>query len=116
MVTPEFQGAFAGCSWCGGRGCNQCTYERQKWFEAHYEPDGTPKPIFTANPNDPADMELLKMVVGRAALEKAFGPGGGGIEEVHDNAALANLLKAARQAREAPAAPADSEPQKGGSA
>jgi hypothetical protein len=102
MVTPQFKGAFAGCSWCGGRGCNQCSYERQKWFEAHYEPDGTPQPIFTANPNDPEEMELLNMVVGRKALERAFGPGGGGIVDIHKNAALATMLKALRGKRQAP--------------
>jgi hypothetical protein len=97
MVRAEFQGAFEHCSWCGGRGCNQCTYERQKWIEANYGPDGLPKPIFEANPDNPEDMELLKFVVGREALEHAFGPGGGGMQEIHERAAEASILQLLRK-------------------
>jgi hypothetical protein len=93
MVRPEFQGAFEHCPWCHGRGCNQCPYERQKWMEANYGPDGLPKPIFEANPDDPHDMDLLKRVVGREALEHAFGPDGGGVAEIEIRAAEARLLQ-----------------------
>ena len=94
MAIPEFQGAFEHCSWCGGRGCNQCTYERQKWIEANFGPDGLPQPIFEAQTDNPEDRELLKHVVGREALEQAFGPDGGGVEEIEQRAAQARVLQA----------------------
>jgi hypothetical protein len=94
MAVPEFQGAFEYCPWCGGRGCNQCPYERRKWQEAHYGPDGLPQPIFEAQADNPHDLELLKRFLGREALEHAFGPEGGGIEEIEQGAAQARLIQA----------------------
>ena len=57
------------------------------------------KPIFTADRNDPEDMAALRRVVGREALERAFGEGGRGIAEVEYNAAVESLLQALRKSR-----------------
>lgn len=90
-MTTYFKGAFSRCSWCGGRGCNQCPLERQK-FEAQL-----PQPLFTADVNDPGDMELLKEVFGREALEHAFGPDGGGMPEIEQAAAMASFKQMMRK-------------------
>ena len=85
--------AFDGCSWCNGKGCNQCRYERKK-HKAQIEANlKDPQPIFTADINNPGDMQLLKDFFGRDALEKAFGPDGGGVEEINRNAAIASLTQ-----------------------
>lgn len=81
----EFRGAYQGCNWCYGNGCNQCEAERQKAFEQ------AQKPIFTAKADNPHDMEILKEVLGREALEHAFGPDGDGMQEIERNAALGSL-------------------------
>ena len=90
-MTTYFKGAFHRCSWCNGRGCNQCHLERQK---VESQP---PKPLFSADVNDPGDMELLKEVFGREALEHAFGPDGGGMPEIEEGAALASFKQAMRK-------------------
>jgi hypothetical protein len=88
--------AFAGCSWCDGHGCNQCFYEREK-YEAKIEANlKTPQPIFTADLNNPGDMQLLKDFFGKDALEHAFGPDGNGTEEINLNAAMASLTQELR--------------------
>jgi hypothetical protein len=97
MARPEFVGAFEHCPWCSGRGCNQCTAERQKWNKARSGPDGLPQPLFTAMTDNPDDMELLKSVAGREALEHAFGPGGGGLAEIEERAAEARVIQAIHQ-------------------
>lgn len=71
------------CDWCSGRGCIACA-EKRRQLDAEYKrhvPNG-PQPIFTADINDPAQVEEAKTVIGKEALEKAFGPGGGGVEEI----------------------------------
>jgi hypothetical protein len=70
-----------------------CDEERRKYEERRA------KPIFTADRNDPEDMEALRRVVGREALEQAFGPGGGGMTEVEYNAAVESLVQTIRKAR-----------------
>ena len=88
--------AFDGCSWCSGQGCNQCRYERKK-YEAQIEANlKNPQPIFSADRNNPGDMQLLKDVFGKDALEQAFGPDGGGMEEINRNAAVASLTQELR--------------------
>ena len=89
--------AFDGCSWCNGRGCNQCVYEREKWEATIEANQKNPQPIFTADLNEPGDMQLLKDFLGKDALEHAFGPDGGGIEEIHQNAAIASLTQELRK-------------------
>jgi hypothetical protein len=68
-----------------------CDKEREKAEESARQP------IFTADRNDPEDMELLKEVFGVDALQQAFGPGGGGMDEVHRNAAIASLRQVLRR-------------------
>lgn len=90
---------YVPCAFCGGGseclgfgGCMACFSARQKKkkeLDEEYKrqfPDG-PKPFFTAKLDDPEQVEQAKRVIGREALEKAFGPGGGGIEEITQKAA-----------------------------
>lgn len=89
--------AFGGCSWCSGQGCNQCNFERKK-YEAQIEANlKNPQPIFTADINNPDDMQLLKSCFGKDALEHAFGPDGGGMDEINLNAAIASLTQELRK-------------------
>lgn len=46
---------------------------------------GGPQPIFTVNRSSDPEMAELKNVFGRDALERAFGQGGRGIEEILEN-------------------------------
>lgn len=87
-------GAYRDCRWCHGRGCLQCPEEYEK---AALE---RAKPILTAKIDNPAEMEEMRRVVGVEALEKAFGPGGDGIREIELNAAIVNLTRVLRRARE----------------
>lgn len=64
-------------------------------------PNG-PEPMLVVRRDNPEDMELLKKVFHREAIEKAFGPGGGGMEEIERNAAEARAVQAARQAESNP--------------
>ena len=73
-------GRYADCRFCRGRGCPSCDIEADKDYKAAF-PDG-PKPIFTAHLDKPEEMEELKRVFGRESLERAFSPGGGGMDEI----------------------------------
>jgi hypothetical protein len=79
------------CQWCRGEGCVACFNARQKRevaLEEEYArqfPNG-PQPIFTVKRDDPEQMAALRRVAGVEALEKAFGPGGGGVGEIEENA------------------------------
>lgn len=81
---------FVWCGWCRGKGCVACYDARKKREEELDEeykrqfPNG-PQPIFTARHDSPEEMEQLKKVLHRDAIEKAFGEGGGGIEEIVAN-------------------------------
>lgn len=92
QVRQQLKGAFPHCQWCGGYGCMGCDEERRKYEQRRSQP------IFTADRNDPADMEALRRVAGREALQRAFGPGGRGIAEVEYNAAAESLIQAFRKA------------------
>lgn len=100
QVRQQLKGAFSHCQWCDGYGCMCCDEERRKYEERRSQP------IFTADRNDPADMEALRRVAGREALERAFGPGGGGIDEIEYNAAVESLVQAVRKAKSRKAEPA----------
>lgn len=100
---PRLKGAFLYCKWCGGNGCIHCDEERHK-HELR-----KPQPIFTARTDDPEDMAALRSLLGRGALERAFGPGGGGIAEIEYNAAVASLLQTLRKARTPSESPAEAE-------
>lgn len=67
------------------------------------------QPIFSADVNDPEDMAALRRVIGREALEQAFGPDGGGAAEIEYRAAVESVLQALRRAsksrQEAPSSP-----------
>ena len=88
-----YKGGFDRCSWCNGRGCNQCQLAREKYLDAIK----TPQPLFTADVSDPEDMQLLKEIFGRQALEHAFGPDGGGMQEIEQAAAIASFKQAMRK-------------------
>ena len=93
QIRQQLKGAFPHCQWCGGYGCMCCDEERRKHEERRSQP------IFTADRSDPADMEALRRVAGREALERAFGPGGGGIDEIEYNAAVESLIQAVRKGK-----------------
>ena len=78
-----------------------CDEERRKSQEQRA------KPIFSADRNDPQDMEALRRVVGREALEHAFGPDGEGMAEVEYNAAVESLLQSLRKSRRTSEEPTD---------
>ena len=92
-IRQQLKGAFPYCKWCGGSGCMGCDEERSKYQEQRA------KPIFSADRDNPEDMEALRRVIGREAIEHAFGPEGGGIAEVEYNAAVESLLQALRKSR-----------------
>ncbi len=86
---------YVPCSWCGGGsasgpGCMSCSDARAakiKELDAEYArqfPNG-PQPIATFR--IPEDMDAAKRAIGREAIEKAFRPGGGGVQEIIDNCA-----------------------------
>ncbi len=92
----RLRGAFEGCHWCGGTGCMGCDEERQKARER------ASRPIFTADRNDPEDMRQLAEVFGGESLNSAFGPGGGGMREIEEKAALASLAQCLRKSNVSP--------------
>lgn len=92
MSRIQYAGAYHKCSFCGGNGCIACYGERQKDFaEAQ-------RPIFTAKLDSEADMKLAEGVMGKDVLDKAFGPGGGGVAEIERNAAIASFIQYVRGA------------------
>jgi hypothetical protein len=64
---------YIDCRWCHGRGCLACESEAEKAYRRDF-PEG-PKPLATFRRDDPRIRELL----GPEAMNKHFGPGGGGI-------------------------------------
>lgn len=72
-----------------------CDDERRKAEERARQP------IFTADRNDPEDMALFREYFGAEALQKAFGPDGGGMAEIHENALIANIRQTLRKSRKA---------------
>lgn len=83
--------SYRGCRWCRGRGCLQCPQQAEAAYKRAMEP------IFTANTDDPEQMEEARRVIGMEALEKAFGPNGGGVQEIELNAAVTMLTRALRE-------------------
>ena len=83
---------FAFCKWCNGRGCMKCEEERRNYV---------PTPMFSADRNDPEDMAALKRVFGADNLEKEFGPGGGGMQAIQEQAAIESIKQLLRK-KEAP--------------
>ena len=77
---------YLNCKWCEGKGCLQCDIEEEKDLEASMQP------IFTARYDNPEEMEAFKRIAGGDALNHAFGPGGGGMDEILRNAALHKLI------------------------
>lgn len=56
-------------------------------------PNG-PEPMLTIRQGSGTDMELLRHVMHRNVIEKAFGPDGGGMEEIESRAAEAMVIQA----------------------
>ncbi|CAH1671828.1 hypothetical protein [Chelatococcus asaccharovorans] len=83
MRYDERRSVYRDCRWCGGRGCLACEAEADAAYKRAF-PDG-PKPIATFSLSNPQDVTAFKKVFGREALEKAFGPDGGGIAEIEAN-------------------------------
>lgn len=84
MQQPRWddaRGAYRDCRWCHGNGCLQCKAELDKEYKRQF-PDG-PQPI--AIFKTPEEIGKVKAAIGREAIEKAFGPGGGGVAEIIEN-------------------------------
>lgn len=91
-MTPR---DFVPCHWCGGgsatadRGCAACFNARErkiKELAAEYAaafPNG-PQPLLTLD-NSPEGWDAMRRIIGKEAVEKAFGEGGGGISEIIAN-------------------------------
>lgn len=79
----EEREVYRDCPWCGGRGCNQCKAEADKAYQAAF-PNG-PQPIAVFNVNDPGEWDKAREVIGREAIERAFGQDGKGVEEIVEN-------------------------------
>jgi hypothetical protein len=73
---------YTSCRWCSGSGCLYCENEADQAYAREF-PEG-PKPIATFRLDSPADMERMKSIFGAEALERAFGPEGGGIAEIDE--------------------------------
>jgi hypothetical protein len=56
-----------------------------------------PEPVASFKIDDPADMDLAKNAIGGSALEKAFAPGGGGVEEILENCRQAKAVQQKRK-------------------
>jgi len=84
---------YANCKWCHGRGCVFCPREAEKARERAMQP------IFTARRDNPEEMQELKRVMGKDAIDHAFGPEGSGVQEIEFNAGVAMLLRQLRQPR-----------------
>jgi len=80
MRYDEETGIYRDCRFCGGKGCMACPGEADRAYKREY-PDG-PQPIDTFKLDNPEDMERLRNQFGIEAMEKAFGPDGGGLEEL----------------------------------
>ena len=90
----QLKGAFAGCKWCHGSGCMCCDSEREKAIQRAQQPILS----FTHDElDDPTMGPLIKNAIGAEALQKAFGPGGGGMQEVEFNCAVASLVQLMRK-------------------
>ena len=76
------------CKFCNGRGCLACPGESKKIQ--------LPQPVFVAQLDKPGDMELLNDAVGAEAISKAFGPQGGGPNEIYRNLAIASVIQELR--------------------
>lgn len=79
----EEKGIYRNCKFCGGEGCLACPTEADKAYREVF-PDG-PKPIATFTVDEPKELIRLRKACGKDALDKAFGPGGGGVAEIMEN-------------------------------
>ena len=72
------------CRWClatGKQGCLVCQGEANKAF-AKFERENPP---ITIRMDEPGALDVLKAGFHVEALQKTFGPGGGGFEELRRN-------------------------------
>jgi hypothetical protein len=58
---------YSDCKWCKGKGCLYCNAEREKATE-----NLDIQPIFSADLTNDKDVELLKSLFGKEALDRAF--------------------------------------------
>ncbi|PWJ88428.1 hypothetical protein C8D77_111151 [Mesorhizobium loti] len=77
---------YRDCRFCQGRGCLYCEAEADRAYKRAF-PDG-PKPMATFDMTTPEGAAAARQAIGREAIEKAFGAGGGGIGEI-----VANIAK-----------------------
>lgn len=80
---------YRDCRFCNGRGCVACEGEAERAYKLAF-PDG-PKPVATFE-TTPEGLRFANVTIGAEAIDKAFGPGGGGVAEI-----LHNCRKAAEE-------------------
>lgn len=71
---------YRDCRWCYGQGCLYCESEADKAYKREF-PEG-PKPFATFTRDE---LPAARGAIGAEAMEKAFGPGGGGVSEIIEN-------------------------------
>ena len=94
MGDVRLKGAFAGCKWCHGSGCLCCAGEREKALQEFQQPILS---VTHEELRDPTLGPLIKDAIGVDALRKAFGPGGGGSDEIRYHCAVVSLVQALRK-------------------
>lgn len=87
MRFDEQRSIYRDCQWCRGSGCIYCAGEAKKAYQAEF-PDG-PQLLGSFDLSTPEGVEAAKGAIGPDAIRKAFGPGGGGVEEIAANIAKA---------------------------
>ncbi len=81
-MRPRFaNGRYRDCRWCGGKGCVSCKIECDKEYARQF-PNG-PGPLLVLT--TPEEIVAARSVIGVEAIEKAFGPNGGGMQEIVSN-------------------------------
>jgi len=91
----RLKGAYLNCTWCNGRGCLMCDAEREKAKNVRRQPILN---VTHEEMQDPSLGLLILDAIGRKAIERAFGPDGGGIDEVEGNCNVVSLVQAMRRA------------------
>ena len=83
MRYDSERGVYRDCKWCGGRGCLQCRIEAEKAYEAAFP--GGAKPLAVYDMRTSEGIAAARKAIGLEALEHAFGPDGGGVDEIIRN-------------------------------
>lgn len=79
------------CRWCRGGGCVACPPPP----EPRADPESGLLLAVDADPtNDPEGWRVLREALGKEAVDRAFAPGGGGVDELRRSIAVLRLVAA----------------------